>query len=319
MTLRSPAAEKKLFFFLAAAVCAAPAHAYVRSKNGNGMHVWWATRGHSFQMDSQGAPEISGTAAFDAIRKSFQTWANVSCSDLSFPEEALSQDKLARKVGYFPGQTNHNLVLFRTQACRDVVPSGDPCSQDSSCSNKYDCWDKGDGAIATTTTTSLSSSGQIEDSDTEFNDAPHSSGPAYVYTAVDSCPDGTMSCIKIDVQNTMTHEAGHTLGLDHSTDPRATMYATAPIGETSKRILAQDDIDGICSIYPRGQPTVTDLQASGGGGCSSSPSQTGPGAALAALLLLLQIRRRSSRKPQLAMSRSGKAASAARFQSGSEN
>lgn len=318
MTLRSAPAKKKLFFFLFAAVVAAgPARAYVRSKNGAGHEVWWATHGHGFQMDAQGTPDVTGTAAFDAIRKSFQTWANVTCSDLTFLEEPLSTDPKARLVGYFPGQTNHNLVLFRTQACSSVVPAGDPCLTGGGCSNKYDCWDKGDGAIATTTTTSISSTGQIEDSDTEFNDAPHSNGqPAYVFTAIDTCPIGT-SCIKIDVQNTMTHEAGHTLGLDHSPDPAATMYATAPVGETSKRVLGQDDINGICAIYPRGQPTVTNLSSAGG--CSSSPSQTGPGAALVALLLLLQIRRRSRSSPQLAMSSSTTPASAARFQSGSEN
>ncbi len=318
MTFPSGPVEKKLFFFFfAAVVAAAPAHAWVRSKNSSGREVWWSSRGHSFQMDAQGTPDVTGTAAFDAIRKSFQTWANVTCSDLTFPEEALSTDPKARLVGYFPGQTNHNLVLFRTQACSSVVPAGDPCLSAGGCSNKYDCWDKGDGAIATTTTTSISSTGQIQDSDTEFNDAPHASGPAYVFTAVDTCPDGTNSCVKIDVQNTMTHEAGHTVGLDHSSDPRATMYATAPIGETSKRILGQDDINGICAIYPRGQPTVTNLETPGG--CSSSPSQTGPGAALAALLLLLHGRRRSRSRPQLAISNSTSPASAARFHSGSEN
>jgi uncharacterized protein (TIGR03382 family) len=322
VTPRSAPAKKKLFFlFFLAAGAAAPAQAWVWSQNSSKMHVWWQSHGHSFQMDSPGTPDISGTAALDAIRKSFQTWGNVTCSDLTFPEEALSTDPKARKVGYFQNETNHNLILFRTRACQSVVPTGDACLTDNSCSNKYDCWDKGDGAIATTTTTSLSSTGQIEDSDTEFNDAPHSSGPAYVFTAVDglACTSATdTNCVRIDVQNTMTHEAGHTLGLDHPPDhPEATMYATAPVGQTSKRILAQDDIDGICSIYPKGQPTRHDVPP--GGGCNSSPVQTGPGAALAVLLLLLQIRRRSSRRPQLAISASVAPATAARFQSGSEN
>ena len=126
----------------------------------------------------------------------------------------------------------------------------------------------------------------------------------------------------IDVQNTVTHEAGHTLGLDRPPDhPEATMYASGPSGETSKRILAADDIQGICSIYPRGAATVTCTGPAPetGGGCGCSAAQTGPGAALAALLLLLQIRRRSRSRPQLAMSSSTAPATAARFQSGSEN
>jgi MYXO-CTERM domain-containing protein len=330
VTPRPLAAKKKLFFFplLGALLAGVPAQAYVRSVNGNQVHIWWGgtPRGHSFQIDAQGTPDPGGPGAFAAIRASLQTWANVTCSDLQFPEEALSTDPKLRLVGYFQGQANHNLVLFRTQACRSVVPAGDACFSDNSCSNKYDCWDKGDGVIATTTTTSISSTGEIEDSDTEFNDAPPASGSRFVFTTADSprCMDAqhTTGCAWIDIQNTMTHEAGHTVGLDHPPDhPEATMYATAPPGETSKRLLAQDDIDGLCSIYPKGKPTVTDqpLTQGSGGGCSSSPAQTGPGAALAALLLLLQIRRRSSNRPQLAMSRSANPARTPRFHSGSVN
>ena len=54
-----------------------------------------------------------------------------------------------------------------------------------------------------------------------------------------------VNCVSIDVQNTITHEAGHTLGLDHSADPSATMAASAPAGETSKRVLQPDEVAGI--------------------------------------------------------------------------
>ena len=48
---------------------------------------------------------------------------------------------------------------------------------------------------------------------------------------------------------------GHLVGLDHppATEPGAqltTMYGRAPQGETLKRDLADDDIDGICYLYP---------------------------------------------------------------------
>jgi MYXO-CTERM domain-containing protein len=55
------------------------------------------------------------------------------------------------------------------------------------------------------------------------------------------------------VRNTVTHEVGHFLGLDHTPIEAATMFATAPRGETAKRDLHQDDIDGLCAIYPQGQ------------------------------------------------------------------
>jgi MYXO-CTERM domain-containing protein len=302
---------------LAALLCAAPAQAYVQSRNSSGQPMSWATHGHGIQIDAQGSPDVPGTASFDAVRKSFQTWAAVGCSDLTFPEESLSQDPKARVVGFFQGQTNHNLVLFRTRSCQDVAPAGDPCFSSGGCDNLYDCFDENlkGGVIATTTTTTNSRTGEILDTDTEFNEAPQSDGSRFVFTAVDGPPCAgptDTGCVQFDIQNTMTHEAGHTLGLDHTPDPNATMFATSPSGETSKRILGQDDINGICAIYPKGA-------GASAGGCGCSHSQTGPGAALCALLLLLQIRRRSRRKPQLAMTSSVASASTARFHGGSES
>jgi len=299
-------------------LCALPARAFVRTRNSAGVCIWWSAHGHSFQVDALGTPDVSGAAAADAVRRSFATWSAVSCSDLAFPEQPISTSASDRLVGYFPSGANHNLVLFRTRSCRDAVPSGTTCTGGVGCSNLYDCWDQGDGVIASTTTTSDARSGEILDSDIELNAA------VFRFTAVDGLPCQTAAetgCVRTDVQNTVTHEAGHSLGLDHSPDhPEATMYPTGPPGELTKRVLADDDIQGICSIYPRGAASVTCTgPAAGGGGCGCSAAQTGPGAALVTLLVLLQIRRRSRRTPQLAMSSSTPEAIAARFQSGSEN
>ena len=59
---------------------------------------------------------------------------------------------------------------------------------------------------------------------------------------------------KYDIQNIATHELGHTLKLGDlygSGDTEKTMYGYAASGETKKRTLHQDDIDGICYIYPK--------------------------------------------------------------------
>ena len=49
-----------------------------------------------------------------------------------------------------------------------------------------------------------------------------------------------------DVQNVGTHEAGHTVGLNHLSDPNgyATMYPTASKGEVRKRTLTAGDVVG---------------------------------------------------------------------------
>lgn len=56
-----------------------------------------------------------------------------------------------------------------------------------------------------------------------------------------------------DVIGTATHEIGHLLGLDHTQVANATMFPTASPGLCSCRTLKQDDINGVCAIYPSGQ------------------------------------------------------------------
>lgn len=56
---------------------------------------------------------------------------------------------------------------------------------------------------------------------------------------------------KCDLQNTLTHEFGHGLGLDHDAgNASATMYASAVPGETLKRDLEQSDRDVAAWLYP---------------------------------------------------------------------
>ncbi|KAJ7971104.1 metalloendoproteinase 1-like [Quillaja saponaria] len=52
----------------------------------------------------------------------------------------------------------------------------------------------------------------------------------------------------IDIIWAAMHEIGHLLGLDHSTDKNAIMYAYIDPG-VNKRTLSQDDIDGIRALY----------------------------------------------------------------------
>jgi hypothetical protein len=82
--------------------------------------------------------------------------------------------------------------------------------------------------------------GQILDSDILFNGVDHqftTSGEAG----------------KHDIQNIITHEIGHFLGLGHEVVPKdtdATMYEVANTGEINKRSLNSNDLGGIRAAYP---------------------------------------------------------------------
>lgn len=103
---------------------------------------------------------------------------------------------------------------------------------------------------------------------------------------------------RVDLQNAITHEFGHALGIGHITGDRdATMYPSAPEGEVAKRDLARADEDALVHFYPDGtvvleeEAFVDPLAAA----CSSSGA---PPAILATLLALALVRRRAA--PRLA-------------------
>jgi hypothetical protein len=148
-------------------------------------------------------------------------------------------------------------------------------------------------AFAVTTVWHRRSTGEILDVDLEVNEER---GP-YGICPADGCNDERT----VDLENVVTHELGHYLGLAHSTEPDATMYASAVAGETLKRTLSEDDRQGICAVYPTGSPGgECDYTPRGGlelgceTGCSAAPigaSRTRPWWLLAALVLALWRRR----------------------------
>jgi hypothetical protein len=145
------------------------------------------------------------------------------------------------------------------------------------------------GALAITTLTYHCSDGSIIDADIALN------GENFTF-------DTAGSATRADVQNTVTHEAGHFVGFAHSADTESTMYASAQPGETKKRDLTADDIDGLCTVYPDGgvtpQPDAGTSDAGLTGSDAGIPSGTveSGGCATAAgapwLLLLLFWKRR---------------------------
>uniref|UniRef100_G3SRF6 Matrix metallopeptidase 7 n=1 Tax=Loxodonta africana TaxID=9785 RepID=G3SRF6_LOXAF len=79
-----------------------------------------------------------------------------------------------------------------------------------------------------------------------FAPGPDLGGDAH-FDEDESWTDG--SKIGINFLYTATHELGHSLGLDHSSDPSAVMYPTYGNEDPKNFKLSQDDIKGIQKLY----------------------------------------------------------------------
>lgn len=269
----------------------APASAYVRSQEtSTGACLFWTTREVPWVLNPAGADEPPEQVQA-ALERSFAAWQDVECTDMTFRLDGLTD---RQELGF--DDTRHdnvNLLVFRNELCDDVVPARDPCFATRGCPEAYGCWDHAPGIIALSTVNYSRQLGFIVDADIEFNSARHAfttteaTGPACT-SAADT------DCVRTDLQNTATHEIGHLLGFDHSPIAQSTMFATAGNAETSKRTLAQDDIDAICDVYPAGEPVLTctpsgsiAITPADGCGCGA-----GPGSLLALAGLLFGLRRR---------------------------
>lgn len=289
-----------LAIWLAWTALALPASsaAFVRSPADNPkICFFWAKRTIPWTMNDKGAASVGFQKTRDALRASFDEWESVPCAGLSFQEQAPTAEN---RIGFNKekGATNTNLLVFRPDLCEDVVRPDDRCWEQLNCSNLHNCWDFSQSTIAVTTTTYRQDNGEILDSDIEFNEG------TFLFTTVDSpsCQAGSQSlgCVATDIRNTATHEVGHFIGLDHTRAPEsemATMLPKAALGDTFMRTLAQDDVDGVCWIYPRGESTrvCTDnsgLESEEGGGCGGCSAGGGEsGLLLGGLVWLLAARR----------------------------
>jgi hypothetical protein len=102
-----------------------------------------------------------------------------------------------------------------------------------------DQWRGSATTFATTIVNYNPNTGVISEADIVVNDQ------FYKYTA-----QPTPGVGEADLQNTLTHEVGHLLGMAHSDVSEATMFGSADLSETKKRSLHRDDIDGLCAHYP---------------------------------------------------------------------
>lgn len=211
---------------------------------------------------------------FAAIELSFKIWGGVFCP--SGGQVGLTLQSLGLVAGKEVGvdvncnNCNVNLVKFITDKQK---------------------WTRSTTELAAAIRTSRDLSGQIFDTDIVIN-AAH-----FQLSTQTTTPEN----VKWDIQNAVTHEVGHMLGLDHSNVPQATMYAQVREKVTSMRILHSDDVQGICTIYPPKSisgkvPKYKVLDRDRGlGGCSSlGEGMASFWALLALCIVFLRVRQRTA-------------------------
>jgi MYXO-CTERM domain-containing protein len=277
-----------------------------------GNYLSWESGCVFITPDSAGTTGIPGDQEFAIIDAAIAEWntKTSSCSYLSLRTEARQAVDV--------GNDKVNAIKFRDTACECMDAEGNlfmswcrPATDDEpqSCHNT--------GAAGLTTATYVDDSrsmrdGAIIDADIELNNVDFA-------ITVEPQPGNPRNAV---LQNTLTHELGHLLGLEHpclsfgdppridgdgnnapscvlaSGDPNiteATMFPTQTSGETKKATLSDDDIAAVCRIYPSADDPGQCLKVGETAGCCSASGPSGrPDIAmlLAGLAALFLFRRR---------------------------
>ena len=224
--------------FCVAVASPSPAFAYCRSTTCSGdcprdldnckisgHPLYWPGLCVGFSLNKAGSEHIDFAAFREVVHRGFVAWSELDCGDgpatLAFTELGTVA---CHRAEYNPDLSNANIILFQDHKWSYTGP---------------------DNTLAKTTVTYDVDSGEIFDADIELNHAYNE------FTIADQD-------VVYDLQSIVTHEIGHFIGLDHTPDYIATMYAAYEKGTIGLRTLEIDDEEGLCAAYPASRPVACD-------------------------------------------------------------
>jgi hypothetical protein len=207
---------------------------------GGGVPLFWPVRCIGFSLNKDGASNqgISYETFQTVVDNSFAAWQSASCKDGNTPSIQFSNLGAVScdQIQFNQKQGNANLIVFRTKTWP---------------------YQESQNALAITTLSFNPRTGEIFDADMEIN-----ASKANTITT-------SNSNVKNDLQSIITHEAGHFLGIAHSTVEGATMRSNYNAGDVNIRKLSQDDVNAVCSIYPPNRVGLPVCEASPAHGYAS--------------------------------------------------
>jgi hypothetical protein len=186
----------------------AEATAYVLETTETGEHLHWERACIDWWISESGTEDVTFAEAQIAATASFKTWDELDEIFISFQARGLT---CVDGVGFSNSLGAHNIVTWR---------------------DGTGAWPYTARVVGLTSLTYDTTTGVIVDADIELNSEDFT-------FAVDGSP------YRIDLQQAVTHEVGHVLGLGHSEEEASVMYYYAGPGRMDKRILHDDDITAV--------------------------------------------------------------------------
>jgi hypothetical protein len=207
-----------------------------------GQPLIWPGACVSYSLTRSGSAQVGLDEARELTSRAFEAWQSVSCPGSGEPPSIAATEAFGATgctlAEYSRTGANANVLLFR---------DGEWPYLDS------------EDALGLTTVSFDSVTGQIYDADVEVN------------STVPLSTTDVVASEHYDLLSILTHEVGHFLGLAHSPDEDAVMYRSFDSGSDSLRVPREDDIAGICSVYPPGRRALPCNFTPKGGFASECP------------------------------------------------